>query len=153
MRVPKSRKIDAKRDLKSHCERRALTAAPLGETGESRFDGLTVLETAKTAKEPKSWAIWAQKASKIHQNGPPDRCKIDGKSRLRRRFVFEALWVALWCQNDAKGCAILDPFGDHFRPKIEKRRPKRHPKIDAEKGLKFYAKIVQKGSQNGVQNQ
>ena len=32
----KGRKIDAKRDPKSHCERRALTAAPLGgETGES----------------------------------------------------------------------------------------------------------------------
>ena len=62
----KSRKIDAKREAKSHCERRALTAAPLGETGESRFDGLAVLETAKTANEPKSWAIWAQKSSKIH---------------------------------------------------------------------------------------
>ena len=36
MRVPKNRKIDAKREAKSHhCERRALTAAPLGETGES----------------------------------------------------------------------------------------------------------------------
>ena len=31
----KNRKIDAKREAKSHCERRALTAAPLGETGES----------------------------------------------------------------------------------------------------------------------
>ena len=48
------RKNNAKRNLKSHCRRRALTAAPLGETGESRLDGLTVLETAKTANEPKS---------------------------------------------------------------------------------------------------
>ena len=31
----KKRKIDAKRDAKSDCERRALTAAPLRETGES----------------------------------------------------------------------------------------------------------------------
>ena len=36
MRVPTNRKIGAKREAKSHhCRRRALTAAPLGETGES----------------------------------------------------------------------------------------------------------------------
>ena len=39
----KNRKTYAKREAKSHCERRALTAAPLGETGE--------WETAKTANQ------------------------------------------------------------------------------------------------------
>ena len=65
--IPTIRKIDAKREAQSHhCERRALTAAPLGETGESRLDGLTALEMAKTVNETKSWSICAQKASNIH---------------------------------------------------------------------------------------
>ena len=49
---------------KVNCRRRALTAAPLGETGESRLDGLTVLETAKTANQQKSKPKWLKK----HEN-------------------------------------------------------------------------------------
>ena len=49
-----------------------------------------------------------------------------------------------WGQNDANRVADGIPFGDHFRPKIEKRRQKRHPKIDAEKVSKNDAKIEQK---------
>ena len=44
-------------------------------------------------------------------------------------------------------------FGSHFRPKIEKWHPKRHPKIDAEKVLKIDAKMIPKWCRNGCQNQ
>ena len=82
--------------------------------------------------------------------------KIDGKSMKSRGCVADAILERFGCVSGGARrnprSSFCPPFGDHFRPKIEKRRPKRHPKNDAEKGSKISAKIVGKWSQNGVQN-
>ena len=46
--------------------------------------------------------------------------------------------------KDAKGSVNGSYFGNHFRPKVEKRHPKINAKIDAEKVWKNDARMTKK---------
>ena len=88
---------------------------------------------------PKSWTY--------DQNGSPNRSQIDEKSRLRRGCVFG---VAFGTKGGAR-VRWKHRFWRPFSIKNEKRHPKKHLKIDAEKILKMYAKRFPKWCQNGHQ--
>ena len=81
------------------------------------------------------------KPSKYHQIGTQNRCQNHEKSRWCRGCVFEA---ALGCQKGGASSIRHTHFGSHFRPKLEKRHPKRHAKINAEKVLKINAERLPK---------
>ena len=86
----KSRKIDAKRDSKSHCRRRASPPHPK-DTGHLNAKRLNARRWQKLAMlAPKI----DKKASQNHQNIIKMAPKIDKKSRLRRRCVFGAFLEA-----------------------------------------------------------
>ena len=53
-------------------------------------------------------------------------------------------WSGLWAPRRGTTLSFLEPFGDHFGPKIEKRHPKRHANFNAEKVLKINAKRLPK---------
>ena len=53
-------------------------------------------------------------------------------------------WGGLGCQNTKNRVRIWTPFGDQFQPKIEKGRPKRHPKINIDASNSHIHRIHQK---------
>ena len=67
--------------------------------------------------------------------------------------VLGAFWEAPGRLNAANGVTVGRPLRTILVLKFEKRRSKRHPKIDAEKALIFDAKRLPKRCQNGIQNQ
>ena len=69
--------------------------------------------------------------------------KIHAKSMKNRGCVFDAFLERPLGAKGGTTLSFWEPFGDHFRPKIEKRHPKRHEKIYAEKVLKINAKRLQ----------
>ena len=88
----------------------------------------------------KSLTKLIQIASKIHSTFIRNSIKIHPKFIHVRRCTGNAARATLGCQNVSALDAFWEPFGDHFRPKIETNRPrspkgtksleKGHPKID-----------------------
>ena len=66
--------------------------------------------------------------------------KIDAESMKNKGCVADAFLERPLDEKGQRKCYGDGSFGDHFRPKLKKRHPKRHANFNAEKVLKFNAK-------------
>ena len=123
----KNRKIDAKREAKSHCRRRALTAAPQGDR-RIKISGVGIWESAETANQQKLYRKRCPKRSRCDQKGYLNRYKIDEKSRSGARCVRGASWEASGGQNARKPSSIWDHFWAPFWCKNQKIASKKASK-------------------------
>jgi len=70
--------------------------------------------------------------------------QIASKWMKNRRCVADAFWERLRELPGFSRTPFWTTFGDHFRPKIEKRHSKSRPKSDAEKVSEIDAEMLKK---------
>ena len=105
---------------KSLCAQGADRRTP-GRKPANQYWWVGIWETAETANQHKSNPKWVPKVPKINENGVQNRCKIDEKSRLRRRCDFGAFRAP----KNKKGVTFGDPFLEPFSAKNPQKREKK----------------------------
>ena len=110
-----------KKETKSHCVRRAQTAAPLGGNRRISISGKVFGKRRKRRTSIKATKNGSQKYQKSMKMGS----KIDGKSMKSRGRVADAILVRSGSQKAQKQHFFGTPFWNHFRPKIPKNVKKK----------------------------